>query len=69
MLQAVATADWFTQRATARQMLTKAWRREWMIALIDADNPDWDDLCGQWFRPKANEGSPSPVSSTGRRGF
>ncbi|PKP95848.1 MAG: hypothetical protein CVT75_00370 [Alphaproteobacteria bacterium HGW-Alphaproteobacteria-14] len=25
--------------------------REWKFALIEADNPEWDDLWWQWFAP------------------
>jgi hypothetical protein len=31
-------------------------RREWMFALIAADNPDWDDLWDHWFGSSAQEG-------------
>lgn len=30
--------------AIAREKRLKAWNREWKIALIEKDNPDWDDL-------------------------
>lgn len=32
------------ESAIAREKLVKKWRREWRFALIEADNPDWDDL-------------------------
>ena len=35
--------------AIAREKLVKKWRREWKFALIETDNPDWDDLWGNWF--------------------
>jgi putative endonuclease len=35
--------------AIAREKLVKKWRREWKFALIEADNPDWDDLWDRWF--------------------
>ena len=35
--------------AIAREKLVKKWRREWKFALIEADNPEWDDLWEQWF--------------------
>jgi len=41
--------------AIAREKLVKKWRREWKFALIEADNPDWDDLWDQWFAPRAPE--------------
>jgi putative endonuclease len=37
--------------AIAREKLVKKWRREWKFALIEADNPDWDDLWERWFAP------------------
>jgi len=42
-------------RAIAREKLVKKWRREWKFALIEADNPDWDDLWEKWFGPSAQE--------------
>ncbi len=30
--------------AIAREKRLKAWNRDWKIALIEKDNPDWDDL-------------------------
>lgn len=30
--------------AIAREKQLKMWRRAWKIALIEQDNPDWDDL-------------------------
>ena len=41
--------------AIAREKLVKKWRREWKFALIEADNPDWNDLWDQWFAPRASE--------------
>jgi putative endonuclease len=37
------------EAAIAREKLVKKWRREWKFALIEAENPDWDDLWEQWF--------------------
>jgi putative endonuclease len=31
-------------RAIEREKEIKKWRRDWKIALIEEDNPDWDDL-------------------------
>ncbi len=39
------------EQAIAREKLVKKWRREWKFALIEADNPEWDDLREQWFAP------------------
>ena len=30
--------------AIAREKRLKSWNRDWKIALIERDNPDWDDL-------------------------
>jgi putative endonuclease len=30
--------------AIAREKALKKWRRDWKIALIERDNPEWDDL-------------------------
>lgn len=32
--------------AIAREKEIKKWRRDWKIALIERDNPDWRDLYG-----------------------
>ena len=32
------------ESAIAREKQLKAWRREWKLALIERDNPDWEDL-------------------------
>jgi len=44
------------ERAIAREKLVKKWRREWKFALIEADNPEWDDLWNAWFGLGAVEG-------------
>ena len=44
------------ERAIAREKLVKKWRREWKFALIEADNPEWDDLWNQWFSSDGAEG-------------
>jgi putative endonuclease len=41
--------------AIAREKLVNKWRREWKFALIEADNPDWDDLWDRWFAPDAEK--------------
>lgn len=35
------------ESAIAREKAIKAWRRAWKLALIEAENPDWQDLFGQ----------------------
>ena len=42
--------------AIVREKLVKKWKREWKFALIEADNPDWRDLWGEWF-PDGGDGS------------
>jgi putative endonuclease len=32
------------EAAIAREKLVKTWKRDWKVALIEADNPDWCDL-------------------------
>ena len=34
--------------ALAREKQIKAWRRDKKIALIEADNPAWEDLAASW---------------------
>ena len=41
--------------AIAREKLVKKWRRERKFALIEAGNPDWDNLWEQWFAPEAEQ--------------
>ncbi|MEQ8771604.1 MAG: GIY-YIG nuclease family protein, partial [Erythrobacter sp.] len=43
------------EQAIAREKLVKKWRREWKFALIEAENPDWDDPWESWFASKALE--------------
>lgn len=45
---------WFEQHdgieaAIHREKRLKKYKREWKINLIEADNPDWDDLFPQLF--------------------
>jgi putative endonuclease len=35
--------------ALEREKEIKAWRREKKVALIEADNPKWEDLSEDWF--------------------
>lgn len=41
--------------AIAREKLVKKWRREWKFALIEADNPQWNDLWEVWFSTASAE--------------
>ncbi len=36
--------------AIAREKELKGWRRERKVALIEAENPEWRDLCEEWFQ-------------------
>jgi putative endonuclease len=45
---------WYENHATMaeaiqREKRIKRWRREWKLALIEADNPEWRDLSEEWF--------------------
>jgi len=35
--------------AIRREKQLKGWNRKWKIALIEKDNPNWDDLSKEWF--------------------
>ena len=35
--------------AIAREKQVKGWLRKKKVALIEADNPAWDDLAADWF--------------------
>jgi putative endonuclease len=41
--------------AVTRERQIKAWRREKKVALIEAENPGWDDLSREWFMPIRNQ--------------
>jgi putative endonuclease len=36
------------EAAIRREKQTKRWRREWKIALIERENPDWRDLASEF---------------------
>lgn len=40
--------EWFDDpsQAIAREKVLKKWRRAWKVALIERDNPEWNDLAG-----------------------
>ena len=44
-------AEWFEniEDAIAREKAMKKWRRRWKLELIEAANPNWDDLYGMTF--------------------
>src|SRR3569832_941703 len=37
--------------AILRETRIKGWRRDWKLALIEAENPEWRDLSEGWFAP------------------
>lgn len=40
------------EAAISREKQLKAWRRDWKIALIEQDNPTWEDRAAEWgFEP------------------
>jgi putative endonuclease len=41
----------YVNNAIARETEIKKWRREKKIALIEADNPIWEDLSSGWGQP------------------
>ena len=48
------TLVWFEQYeliadAIRRENRLKHWLRDWKLALIEKDNPDWRDLAADWF--------------------
>jgi putative endonuclease len=47
--------------AIKREKQIKRWRRDWKLALIEAENPEWRDLSEPWF-----EGPEGPLSWTQR---
>ena len=51
--------------AIAREKLVKKWRRTWKFALIEAENPEWDDLWEQWFAPQTKQSSQAPCQARG----
>jgi putative endonuclease len=41
----------WVQEAIAREKQLKRWRREKKVALIERENPTWEDLSAIWFQP------------------
>jgi putative endonuclease len=41
----------YVNNAIARETEIKKWRREKKVALIERDNPLWDDLAADWGKP------------------
>jgi putative endonuclease len=46
--------------AITREKQIKGWTRAKKIALIEADNPQWIDLAGDWFNKDSTQHSPDP---------
>lgn len=61
------TLVWYEMHSTMilaikREKRIKRWRRDWKLALIEAENPRWRDLSDGWF-----ETPEGPLSWTQRR--
>jgi putative endonuclease len=41
----------WVQAAIGREKQLKRWRREKKVALIERDNPTWQDLSAEWGKP------------------
>ena len=41
----------WVQSAIAREKQLKRWRREKKVALIERENPTWEDLSAEWGKP------------------
>jgi putative endonuclease len=41
----------YVNNAIARESEIKKWRREKKVALLEADNPTWEDLAANWGKP------------------
>ena len=41
----------YVNNAIARETEIKGWRRKKKVALIEANNPRWDDLAADWGEP------------------
>jgi putative endonuclease len=56
---------WFEEFDDAMQAIEgeqkiKGWRRSKKVALIEANNPGWDDLARDWFANLSRDGSGDP---------
>jgi putative endonuclease len=43
--------------ALAREKQLKGWLRAKKVALIESENPRWEDLAAAWFEPKGADPS------------
>lgn len=50
---------WVTD-AIRRERRLKKWMRDWKLALIETDNPDWRDLAADWFPENDPDWTPPP---------
>ena len=41
----------YVNNAIARETQLKKWRREKKVALVEAENPTWEDLAADWGKP------------------
>jgi putative endonuclease len=55
------------RNAIAREKQIKAFRREKNVALIEAENPTWEDLAGNWYENGPLVGLTSSLGVTIRR--
>lgn len=39
--------------AIAREKELRKWQRQWKINLFVKENPDWDDISIEWFKPNS----------------
>ncbi len=46
----------YVNNAIAREKSIKGWLRKKKIALIEAQNPTWEDLSASWFDERASDG-------------
>jgi putative endonuclease len=47
-IERLVYVEWFDDpvQAIEREKVLKTWRRVWKVALIERDNPEWNDLSG-----------------------
>ncbi len=48
--------------AIVREKQLKKWNRDWKLALIERDNPDWSDLASAWGLPRMVSATPGVTS-------
>ena len=48
----------FIAQAIHRERRIKKWLRDWKLALIERENPDWHDLAADWYPAHDPAGSP-----------